>query len=251
MKLSRRGDHPSPRQARAATKRKRETTRSALLETSLRLIAEKGIEGTSILEITELLGVSNGGFYYHFENKEQLLEVLGHELIVALREQIRKIEREDPARRISCGTLLIFQHADSFPEQRAIMLRVLEDPAGRHTDLGNQLIDDLELGMKNGRFPIKNSFLAMLFCRSMLASAIRLRHQGNSDKALPTVTAVHTLLSLGVPFADARKIVDEEARVLRKARASFGLTGTAEPLPTQKLTPALTPKVRGGRRPEV
>jgi AcrR family transcriptional regulator len=202
---------------RAGSRSKREVTRAALLDASLKLISTKGIEGTSVLEITESLGISNGSFYYHFKNKEQLLEVLGHALIAGFREQIRKIERNDPAQRIVWGTLMILRHSDDFPEQQAIMLRVLEDPAGRHTDLGEQLIEDIEWGTKAGRFRVKDSFLAMLFCRSILAAAIRLRYQGNSDKRLAVLAAAHTLMSLGVSASEASKLVERERLLLRNA----------------------------------
>ena len=208
------------RPAWAATASKREITRSALLDASLKLISEKGIEGTSVLEITERLGISNGGFYYYFKNKEQLLEVMGHTIIVALTEQIRAIDRDDPAQRIVCGTLMIMRQADDFPERQAIMLRVLEDPAGRHTDLGEQLIEDIEWGVKIGRFAVKDAFLAMLFCRSMLAASIRLRYRGNSDKRLAAVTASQTLMCLGVSAPEASRIVERERLLLRKSDSS-------------------------------
>ena len=47
-------------------RRKRET-RSRLLEAALRLMAEKGMEGVAINEITEAADVGFGSFYNHFE----------------------------------------------------------------------------------------------------------------------------------------------------------------------------------------
>ncbi|MGF6483614.1 AcrR family transcriptional regulator [Paraburkholderia sp. JPY419] len=60
-----------PRGAR----RKRET-RARLLDAALRLMAEKGMEGMAINEITEAAGVGFGSFYNHFESKEAIYATL-------------------------------------------------------------------------------------------------------------------------------------------------------------------------------
>ena len=56
-----------PRGAR----RKRET-RARLLDAALRLMAQKGMEGVAINEITEAADVGFGSFYNHFESKEAI-----------------------------------------------------------------------------------------------------------------------------------------------------------------------------------
>lgn len=60
-----------PRGAR----RKRET-RGRLLEAALKLMAEKGMEGVAINEITEAADVGFGSFYNHFESKEAIYTTL-------------------------------------------------------------------------------------------------------------------------------------------------------------------------------
>jgi len=45
-----------------------------LLETGLRLFAERGFEGTTIKQLSEEAGVSLGLMYHYFKNKESLLE---------------------------------------------------------------------------------------------------------------------------------------------------------------------------------
>lgn len=49
---------------------------SKLLESALRLFAEKGYEGASIREIIESAGVTRPVLYYYFENKEDLFRRL-------------------------------------------------------------------------------------------------------------------------------------------------------------------------------
>src|ERR1700761_8089642 len=65
---------PEEREPRGA-RRKRET-RARLLDAALRLMAEKGMEGVAINEITEAADVGFGSFYNHFESKEAIYSTL-------------------------------------------------------------------------------------------------------------------------------------------------------------------------------
>jgi AcrR family transcriptional regulator len=49
------------------------TPREAWIEAALRALAKGGPQGVRIEVLAESLGVSKGGFYWHFENREQLL----------------------------------------------------------------------------------------------------------------------------------------------------------------------------------
>ncbi len=71
------GQHfpPPPRQERS--RRKRE----ALLQSALKLFAERGYEEISIENIARGAGVAVGGFYQHFESKRQILLVLMDSLL--------------------------------------------------------------------------------------------------------------------------------------------------------------------------
>src|SRR3974377_266647 len=83
--------------AKEATVRKGSSTRDAIVKLALRMIAEKGVAGTSVLEITQTLGISNGTFYYHFVNMEQLLEDVGLRVVASLIEESKQARRPDPA----------------------------------------------------------------------------------------------------------------------------------------------------------
>ncbi len=53
--------------------RQAEERRAQLVDTALRLFAEKGFERTTIKDLAEAAGVAQGLFYHYFENKEALL----------------------------------------------------------------------------------------------------------------------------------------------------------------------------------
>src|SRR5258708_39986734 len=66
---------PEEREPRGA-RRKRET-RARLLDAALKLMAERGMEGVAVNEITEAADVGFGSFYNHFESKESIFATRG------------------------------------------------------------------------------------------------------------------------------------------------------------------------------
>src|ERR1700742_4963105 len=85
------------REARGA--RRRRETRSRLLVAALKLMAEKGIEGAAINEITEAADVGFGSFYNHFESKEAIYAALLHWVFQDFAEAMDRVlgEIADPA----------------------------------------------------------------------------------------------------------------------------------------------------------
>ena len=199
-----------------SSKSKRERTRLALIEGARELIASVGMESVTVLDITQHVGVSNGNFYYHFQNKDELLEVLGRTLVLDLVKEIGSVVRDDPAEKVARGPLVIVQHADRHPEQLAIILRVIEDPEGQHSDLGDELLGEILAGLKKRRFAVEDATLAMRFCRSIVGAAVRLRLEGNTDERLAFNTAVQTLMMLGIDVTEAKAIARRELKFLSR-----------------------------------
>lgn len=52
---------------------RKEETRRRIIETASRLFLEKGVEGVGVDEIMRESGLTHGGFYVHFANKEALI----------------------------------------------------------------------------------------------------------------------------------------------------------------------------------
>jgi AcrR family transcriptional regulator len=66
-------------------------TRGRILSVALELFAEKGFEGAGIQEIAERAGVAKSVIYYHFRNKDQVLEQILQMHITAALELKREI----------------------------------------------------------------------------------------------------------------------------------------------------------------
>ena len=54
------------------TKRQADENRTRVVETAARLFREKGFDGISVAELMHAAGMTQGGFYNHFESKQDL-----------------------------------------------------------------------------------------------------------------------------------------------------------------------------------
>src|SRR5687767_407239 len=63
--------------------RRREATRTKLIEAAKALIARQGVDNTRIQEITDEADVGFGSFYNHFESKEAIIEAVLADTVAA------------------------------------------------------------------------------------------------------------------------------------------------------------------------
>jgi TetR/AcrR family transcriptional regulator, transcriptional repressor for nem operon len=67
------------------TKRQAEENRAKVVETAARLVREKGFEGIGVADLMRAAGMTHGGFYNHFESKDELnAAACGHALSQAV-----------------------------------------------------------------------------------------------------------------------------------------------------------------------
>lgn len=59
-----------------AAKKKPEERKAEILNVAEKIFAQKGYEETSVEDILKVLNLSKGGFYYHFESKEAVLDAI-------------------------------------------------------------------------------------------------------------------------------------------------------------------------------
>ncbi len=68
----------------------RERRRGEILAAAGRLFAERGVRETTVRQIAEEVGVLAGSLYYHFQNKESILDGLMRPYVDALLERYRR-----------------------------------------------------------------------------------------------------------------------------------------------------------------
>src|SRR6476661_5109904 len=78
----------------AAMRITKETTaanRERVLEAAARLFREKGVDGIAVAELMQAAGLTHGGFYNHFESKEELAAAAFREAFAAA---VNRVERQ-------------------------------------------------------------------------------------------------------------------------------------------------------------
>src|SRR4249919_3107687 len=64
-------------EAPSRQERRRASTRAKLVDATRRVVADKGVETTTIAHITEAADVGFGTFYLHFGSKDAAIEAVG------------------------------------------------------------------------------------------------------------------------------------------------------------------------------
>ncbi|NIY76296.1 TetR/AcrR family transcriptional regulator [Thalassospira sp. HF15] len=70
----------------------KQKSRKRILDAAAKLIREQGIEATSVAEIMEAAGMTHGGFYRHFSNKDELISAA---FLEAVDRSVRSMEVPD------------------------------------------------------------------------------------------------------------------------------------------------------------
>jgi len=131
---------------------RREQTRRKLIESALKVFAEKGTDAPLIDDFIAAAGVARGTFYNHFRTTQELLDAvtseLSDEILAAIDSVVLRIP--DPLERMACGCLLYMHVAVDVPGWGVFITRT-----GFRGEAMGKLVDvylprDLELARQAG-----------------------------------------------------------------------------------------------------
>ena len=77
------------------TKEDAERTRLQLLDTALALFSEKGLANVTLAQIASAAGVTRGAIYWHFKDKEEMINALWDQAFQPMAEQLEKVLEDD------------------------------------------------------------------------------------------------------------------------------------------------------------
>jgi AcrR family transcriptional regulator len=232
---SRSATRPAPavaeREPRGA--RRRRETRSRLLVAALKLMAEKGMEGVAINEITEAADVGFGSFYNHFESKEAIYAALLDWVFEDFADAMERVlgEISDPAEVIAVSVRYTMMRALREPVWGQFLVR--EGFSARSVDhgLGRRLLRDIRKGIAAKRLNVADPLMSFVSVGGTTIGAISIGLQLGSPQGQQSAT----LKELG---SDLEHLPE---RVAKMALEALGL-GRAEaeriayrPLPTMEL----------------
>jgi AcrR family transcriptional regulator len=108
-------------------------TRAALVEAALSLFDAKGVESTSIDEITSVAAVAKGTFYVHFQRKQDVLLEQAAQLVLTIQEDPQITAPDvDPVTALGCLADRLAELVSARP--RALMGRTIREMVGNRDE---------------------------------------------------------------------------------------------------------------------
>ncbi|HEY7641141.1 MAG TPA: TetR/AcrR family transcriptional regulator [Steroidobacteraceae bacterium] len=198
-----------PRGAR----RKRET-RQRLLRAAMNLMAEQGVGGVAINEITEAADVGFGSFYNHFASKEAIYAELVTEVVERFGEALDRLSEQlhDPAEKIAASVRFTLLRARQDRVWGRFLVRTSLAGDNTHSGLGRFLFRDLKTGLARSRFKADDVAMTYVALGGTALGALTAEVRddrgafGADSKDIPERTASMLLRMLGLSAKEADTI---------------------------------------------
>jgi AcrR family transcriptional regulator len=192
-------------EAATAAVPRRERTRQALTEAASALIAEKGVAGLRIQEITTRANVALGSFYNHFATKEALVEAVVASTIevraTAIVEEMSPLD--DPAEIVAFACQRVVRLAFDEPELAWLFVNLDRADQLFETIVHRSALAALEAGSTSGRFDISDPGAALIMIVGGALAIMRAVLDGRCHAGVDDLFAESVLRSLGLDRAAA------------------------------------------------
>lgn len=188
------------------TKEEALKTRETIIDAAVRVFSAKGVSRTTLTDIATEAGVTRGAIYWHFKNKEDLLEILWDDILSpfeAVRHAGEDTTETDPLGVLGRAHLDLFRGLQNNP-RRLQMLKILlnnaestEDPSYhsqmRHFQEGQEVISKvLTSAIKHGQLPEPfdvrlGSIATIVFINGLIRKWIMFPDELSIDKEIPAL----------------------------------------------------------------
>jgi AcrR family transcriptional regulator len=188
-----------------------------LTEAASVLIAEKGVSGLRISEITERADVALGSFYNHFESKEDLVKAVVADTIGARTRTIvaEMASLEDPADVVSFACRRVVRIAYEDPELAWLFVNLERADALFETLVLPYAVETLDRGVASGRFDVTETHIALTGIVGSALAVMRAILDGRYGPDADVVFTEGVLRSVGLDRAEAREVATRELPVSR------------------------------------
>lgn len=206
-----RGDNAGPTRG----DRQRERTRRRLLDAGRALIAERGVAGLRIQEITERADVALGSFYNHFTSKEDLVEGVVSEILsdLAATTVDAPWNGVDPAEMVASANLRFIRLAYDDPDFARLVVNLGNADMLFGAAVAPAARIAVERGIATDRFAVADLGVTLAAVIGGAFELIREVLDGRHGPGAERAFAAHVLASLGVAPADAAAVVARVAEL--------------------------------------
>lgn len=144
------------------SQRRKRRNRQALIDAGYRVMAEKGIDAATMLEISELADVGAGTAYNYFTSKDELAMAVMEQVMHRLAERIEAVTDTfaDPAQVYAFGIRMVMESATTDHRWRWLLRRAEVIAAAMFRVMGPYAIRDIRNAVAAGRYRTEDAELA-------------------------------------------------------------------------------------------
>lgn len=155
-------------------------TKRQIFEKSMELFANKGYDSTSIEEITSVVGIAKGTFYYHFQKKEDIfyylieegMNLLGNSIEIKTKKQNNCIDKIESIILIQIKVIMKYENFIRLilgemwgtEERNKMCRRFIEEYIQIIENIVQEGIDKKEIQNKNARIIAYAIYATILLC---------------------------------------------------------------------------------------
>jgi len=192
-------------------RRRRHSTRDALMSAGRRLLVTRPIDAVAIDEIVNAAGVAKGSFYNHFDGREALADSIRESIRQEIEAAVRKenVEVEDPARRVARALAVYVNYMILDPQRAVVLLRLMAGLASTRNPLNEGVLTDMGAGLLSGRFIVPSVDAGSLFVLgTAIIALMRAVEDPDRQAAAVMVQQLSSLLlrGLGISASESESI---------------------------------------------
>jgi AcrR family transcriptional regulator len=191
--------------------RRKAKARTDLTAAARALIAEKGVGGLRVGDITDRADVALGSFYNHFETKEDIVDAVVSETLGGLAEAIVSFAHiEDPAEEMSVAVRRFVRLAYEDRELAWLLVNLNSAEARLENMVFPHARATLERGLAAKRFDMPDPAVALTITAGAALAVIRGALDGRLSEGADVICAEATLCAVGIDRAEAREIANRD-----------------------------------------
>jgi AcrR family transcriptional regulator len=201
---------------KAASEAKRLRTRALLMDAAVTVFARRGVEAAAVSEIASEAAVAIGTFYYHFNDKSELVDIVGHEVAAQLVAEVDEVmgSIDNGTRRVALGTQCFLRFAAADPEWGHLVVNALTDMRDFRDRISAGIRKDVAIGVKQKGFEVPANELLFTSVLAVVATGLQAILSGEKARPTEMQTAAMVLQLLGISVRKAHDLVGEVSPLL-------------------------------------
>ncbi len=202
--------------------RRRERARQRLVAAARELVAERGVEATTLRDVTARADVGFASLYHHFADKDALVAAVFAEALEAVAAAAigAATDRDDAAEAVAVAHRWFIRLAHADPPLARLVVQLDGVEALFARQLAHHARPVFERGIADGRLAIDDLDTMLAFTMGGTLGVLRSALAGELDEEVGERSATVLLRAAGVPQAEAREIAARPLPRIDGARAA-------------------------------